>query len=161
MSGINLSKIMPYEHLKKVTVDWSYPRLLDKLWYDEQLEGFGLYYISRKFGSKETLLYIGKTCNKFYIRLLAHDYNWLSDYRGKKYIRLGTITYPTNKTDDDLCQLIQDIENALIYEMRWSLIKNTKGMNGYTPKNLYIVTNTGYRGELSPTISMRSHEGSD
>lgn len=147
------------ERLKDVTVEWSYPKTLDNLWYDDRIYDFGLYYISRKFGAKETLLYIGKTHDSYYNRLAAHQYNWLSNYRGKKYIRLGTVTYPVNKRDDEMKQLIKDVESALIYEMRDTLMQNTMGIGQYTPAHLYRVTNIGYRGELSAEVSMRDHLG--
>ena len=158
MGGVNLSEILPGEHCKNVTVDWSYPKLLDNFWFDEQSGSYGLYYISRKFGQKETLLYIGQTYDNYYNRLVDHEYNWLGNYRGKKFIRCGSIVYPVNKADEELRQLIKDVEGMLIFEMRFSLQQNSMGIYSYTPKHLYKITNTGYKGELSPTVSMKNHK---
>lgn len=155
--GVNMSGTSAGERLKKVTVNWSYPRLLDNMWYDEQLNNVGLYYISRKFGGKETLLYIGQTYDSYYRRLEAHDFNWMGYYRGEKYIRLGTVTYPENKSDSEMKQLIKDVESALIYDMRDVLKENYMGIKSYTPKHLYVITNEGYKGELNATVSMRDH----
>ena len=157
MTGVNLSNLIPGERLKSVSVEWKYPRLLDNFWYDEESGGYGLYYISRKFGNKETLLYIGQTYDSYYNRLICHDYNWLGNYRGKKYVRRGIITSPVRRTDEDARQLLKDIESMLIYEMRFLLQQNVMGVNSYKPSHLYSVTNTGYRGVLSAEISMRNH----
>lgn len=154
--GLILSEIADNERVKKVTVEWSFPRQLDKNWYSEKLQGKGLYYISRIFGNKETLLYIGQTSETFYSRLLDHDWKWMNRYRGVKYFRLGTITYPTNKTDEEMTQLVKDVESTLIYHMK--PIENVKCTISYAPKHLYTVKNVGYRGELpAEPISMREH----
>jgi hypothetical protein len=157
--GMVMSETLERERLKQVTVTWSYPKRLDNMWADERLHEVGLYYISRKFGVKETLLYIGQTYDSYYNRLVAHDYLWLHKYRGTKYIRLGTITYPANKSGEELRALIKDVESTLIYDMRDILIHNTMGRNTYAPKHLYAVANEGYRGELSAMVSMREHSG--
>lgn len=156
-SGLIMTDMLARERLKNVTVAWAYPRHLDNLWYDEQLNNVGLYYISRKFGTRETLIYIGQTYDSYYNRLVAHDFNWLGNVRGKIFIRLGTIEYPANKTDDEMKLLIKDVEGALIFEMRDVLRNNVMGTKSYTPKHLYLITNTGYRGELSATVSMKEH----
>ena len=154
-TGLIISEIHDNERLKKVIIDWSKPRSLDKNWYDEILSGRGLYYLSRKFGKKDTLLYIGQTFDCFYNRFVAHDWYWLNKYRGEKRFRLGSITYPTGKTDVEMNQLIKDVESVLIYTMKPK--ENIMGIYSYTPKHLYVVSNTEYLGELPKTISMRDH----
>lgn len=156
--GLIMTEALAGERLKKIAVEWSYPKLLNSMWYDDRLGGVGLYYISRKFGLKETLLYIGQTYNSYYNRLAAHDYTWLGDYRGKIYIRLGTVISPAGKSPDEEKQLIKDVESALIYEMRDVLRINVMGILSYTPKHLYSITNTGYRGELRASVSMSEHQ---
>ena len=154
-TGLIMSEIPDNERPKKVTVDWSKPRSLNKNWYDEILLGRGLYYLSRKFGKKETLLYIGQTFDCFYNRFIDHDWYWLHTYKGEKRFRLGSITYPTGKTDVEMKQLIKDVESVLIYMMKPK--ENTMGIYSYTPKHLYVVSNTGFIGELPKTISMKEH----
>ena len=153
--GLVLNETLKNERLKRVTAEWSHPRQLEKNWYNELLWDNGLYYISRKFGSTETFLYIGQTSVAYVDRLSDHDWNWLHKYRGKKYFRLGTIIYPTRKTKDDMKQLIIDVESALIYETQ--PLNNEKAKKSYNPKHLYIIENTGKRGELPRKVSMRNH----
>jgi hypothetical protein len=160
-SGL-LTDELPYgERQKNVTIEWTKPRVLDKKvtidknWYDGQLYNTGLYYISRTHGKNRTLLYIGKTSETFYRRILAHQENWLYQVYGKIYIRLGYIVKPVYRESLDITQIIKDTESALIYEMQPPY--NEKGRYSYTPKHLYKITNTRYRGELPETVSMRDH----
>ena len=136
--------------IKTVKINWSYPVLYENIFSSIRVNEKGIYYLSRKFGDKETLLYIGKTSNSFYNRLNSHKY-WLNLYRGKLFVRLGIIISP--KTYDD--NLITDVESALIYEMQ--PFENTDKTNGYYYLNECKIVNTGYRGLLPPVISMREH----
>jgi len=159
--GLITSEISENERLKRVTVEWTKPRQLDKktridkAWYDGQLANIGIYYISRRFGTSHTLLYIGQTSDSFYNRFLDHQVSWLQQVRGTIHIRLGYIIYPLNKTGDEMAQLIKDAEGALIYEMQPPY--NTDRKNCYTPAHLYLITNTRYKGQLPETVSMRDH----
>ena len=136
--------------IKTVKINWSYPVLYENIFSSTRINEIGLYYLSRKFGEKETLLYIGKTSNSFYNRLYSHK-NWLNKYRGKLFVRLGIIVLP--KTYDD--NLITDVESALIYEMK--PFENTDKTNGYYYLNECKIVNIGYKGLLPPVISMREH----
>jgi hypothetical protein len=163
-SGLLTDKL-PYglnnERQKNVTLEWTKPRFLDKKvsvdkdWYDGQLYNTGLYYISRTHGKNQTLLYIGKTSDSFFPRILSHQEDWLYQVRGKIYIRLGYIIKPDYRASLDIPQIIKDVESALIYKMQPPY--NEKGRYSYTPTHLYKVTNTRYKGELPETISMRDH----
>jgi hypothetical protein len=55
------------------------------------------------------------TSDSFYARLEDHDYKWLRTVRGKKYVRLGTIVYPTNKSDDEYKNLYT---KALVFDFK-------------------------------------------
>ena len=136
--------------IKTVKINWTYPVLYENIFSSIKVSEKGIYYLSRNFGDKETLLYIGKTSNSFYNRLNSHKY-WLNLYRGKLFVRLGIIISP--KTYDD--SLITDVESALIYEMQ--PFENTDKTNGYYYLNECKIVNTGYRGLLPPVISMREH----
>ena len=57
---------------KEITIKWSYPKEIDKVLESEAADGIGIYYISRMFGDKETLLYIGKSTASFRSRLENH-----------------------------------------------------------------------------------------
>ena len=136
--------------IKTVKINWTYPVLYENIFSSIKVSEKGIYYLSRNFGDKETLLYIGKTSNSFYNRLNSHKY-WLNLYRGKLFVRLGIIISP--KTYDD--SLITDVESALIYEMQ--PFENTDKINGYYYLNECKIVNTGYRGLLPPVISMWEH----
>ena len=159
--GLIMSEIPNSERVKKAVVEWTKPRLLDKqnpldvAWYDGQLSNTGIYYISRKFGANETLLYIGQTSDSYFTRIQAHQENWLYQVRGRIFIRLGYIVKPSKKSDLEMKQIIKDIEGALIFEMKPPY--NVDGKNSYTPKHLYAITNDRYRGALPESFSMRSH----
>jgi len=136
--------------IKTVKINWTYPVLYENIFSSIKVSEKGIYYLSRKFGDKETLLYIGKTSNSFYNRLYSHK-DWLNLYRGKLFVRLGIIVSP--KTYDD--NLITDVESALIYEMQ--PFENTDKTNGYYYLNECKIVNIGYKGLLPPVISMREH----
>ncbi len=69
-----------------IEVKWSYPKAFEKIIETEIAQsGWGIYYISRKFGENETLLYIGITyAQNFKARLDSHSWNWFKNYRGRK-----------------------------------------------------------------------------
>lgn len=136
--------------LKSVELKWSYPVSYDNIFSSDKIYEKGIYYISRKFGDSETLLYIGKTNDCFYNRLYCHG-DWLNQYRGKIFVRLGIIISP--KIYDD--EVIKDIESALIYEMK--PLENTDKVRSYHYLSEYKIINTGYKGLLPLVISMREH----
>lgn len=134
-----------------VKIDWSYPRIYGNVFYLPQINEVGLYCLSVKSNKgKEDLIYIGKTNHSFYSRLSSHQ-EWFSLYRGKRLVRLGTITQP-KKYDDEL---ITDIESALIYEIK--PFENTDKIYGYSCYNVCKIENSGYRGLLPRIIDMRNH----
>ena len=135
---------------KSVKVDLSYPVLYENVFHSPRINDIGLYYLSRRFGDNETLLYIGKTSSSFYNRLLSHK-EWFEQYKGKRLVRLGIIVQPKNYDDG----LIADIESALIHEMQ--PFENTDKKNWYSFYNMCEITNTGYRGLLPTTIFMKDH----
>ncbi|MBU5428413.1 hypothetical protein KQI41_18650 [Tissierella pigra] len=136
--------------VKTIKIHWSYPIIYQNIFYSDGIYGKGIYYISRKFGNNETLLYIGKTSSSFYNRLSCHKY-WIDQYRGKVFIRLGEIISPKCCNDG----IITDVESTLIYEMK--PIENTDKINGYYYSNLCKIINTGYKGILPTIITMEDH----
>lgn len=140
--------------LRNVEINWSKPMLYENSYYNERVDGKGLYYISRKFGGNEALLYIGKTYDCFFIRLLSHDENWLNKYRGTKYVRFGTISSPI-VDDEEFKILVKDVESALIYEL--NPVHNTMSTKSYTLTYECRIRNSGYHGVLPLEINMRDH----
>lgn len=114
----------------------------------------GLYYITRIFGGNETSLYIGvaKGNNTIRHRLKAHIDDWLYLYRGKKYVRVGTIIYPTVVSD----RIIDHAESALLYKNTF-LKENTAKVHSYSYEELYRIENKGNIYEIPPIIRMHEH----
>lgn len=137
---------------KKITIEWSYPKEFDKILQHECMKEIGIYYITRKFGNKEGNLYIGKTTYSFFSRLECHRWNWLSDYRGKKFVRLGKVIAPKNISDEELHQLINDAERTLIYTMGDRLKKNIVSTLSCNPSYRLKIKNVGYRGDVLPEV---------
>lgn len=53
-------------NIRNVTLDWSYPKLIDNIFTDDRIYEKGIYCIYRIFGKNKALLYIGKTSDCFY-----------------------------------------------------------------------------------------------
>jgi hypothetical protein len=135
--------------LRTIELKWSYPILYQNIFsYPDRISEKGIYYLSRKFGASETLLYIGKTSNNFCNRLSSHE-SWLNQHRGKIYVRLGGILFPQNYDNS----IITDVESALIYELK--PLENTDKTQSYNYTNDLKIINTGYRGVLPAVVSMR------
>ncbi|MGK4568145.1 GIY-YIG nuclease family protein [Flavobacterium sp. 3HN19-14] len=139
--------------LKNAEIKWSYPRETDSALLSEIcIESWGIYYISRKFGNNETLLYIGLAYHQNFIkRIKQHKKKWLNKYRGTKYIRFGEFVKPQNISKD----LIEDAESCLIYELK--PIHNKCKISSYSYSNEYKILSTGNRGVIPKVISMCDH----
>ncbi len=134
-----------------IELKWSYPKTFESVIDTEVAHcGYGIYYISRKFGQKETLLYIGITYSQnFRARLNSHAWKWFSKYRGKKIIRFGEFI-----TDEKISnETIIDVESALIFGTFPK--HNTDKQYSYKYDKLYRIKNKGYRGEISQIVSMK------
>ncbi|MEG1875906.1 MAG: hypothetical protein RR185_10120, partial [Angelakisella sp.] len=81
-----------------IRIEWSEPLLLEDAIASPLSHQAGLYYITRLFGTKETSLYIGKATNTIRPRLQSHNKEWVHNYRGKIFVRLGKIIYPRTVT---------------------------------------------------------------
>jgi len=141
---------------KEITIKWSYPKKFDMVLNSEMADHIGIYYISRKFGDKETLLYIGKTIASFESRLSDHKKKWLDNYRGTKYVRLGEIIEPKDMSVYDEAGYINDAEKTIIFFLEQVLKKEipenvTSTKSTYVIQDL-IINNVGYRGELPKQI---------
>ncbi len=82
-------------------IEWTYPKEYNSLKEYYDIDGSGLYSITRRFGHKQTLLYIGKTIDQnFAKRLRSHKRKWFDNYKGNKSIRLGFFNKPDSPTSD-------------------------------------------------------------
>lgn len=137
---------------KRITVEWSYPVEINSILRKESMNDIGIYYISRKFGEKQSILYIGKTTYNFWSRLESHNKDWLNTYRGKKYVRLGRIVSPTHISKEELNNLINDAEKTLIYYLSnidgYELLANISSTKSANFDKPLIISNTGNRGQL-------------
>lgn len=137
---------------KRITIEWSYPIEINSILQKECMNDIGIYYISRKFGEKQSILYIGKTTYNFKSRLESHKEYWLDTYRGKKFVRLGKIVSPKNISEEEMKELINDAERTIIFYLsnidEHELVVNVVSTKSTEFDNTLKITNTGYRGQL-------------
>lgn len=144
--------------MRKIVIDWSYPMDIDSILNDERMDEIGIYYITRNFGGRISDLYIGKTIYSYKSRLESHWWYWLDNYRGKKYVRLGTIVKPKCISEENLKQLINDAEATLIFCCRNQLVHNKMCMKTCNPSQRLHIFNTGRRGNLPSEIYIPDDE---
>ena len=159
----NYKKIEDEEtKIHTIKINWAKPITLEEAIDSELTNTQGLYYITRKFGNKETSLYLGIATKENTIgnRLKAHCNNWTDLYRGKKYVRVGKITYPIYFNTRDNAELIEHAESALLYapEHKNLFAENVSKRKSYKFYDLYTVENKGDIFELKPIIDMAEQE---
>lgn len=138
---------------KIIRIEWSEPYLIEDAIQADISKSRGLYYITSVFGAHETSRYIGKATRTIKERLVIHNRDWVHNYRGKIYVRIGKIIYP-QVVDSEL---IDHAESALIYEHRDILTDNTDKRYSYSYSETYIIENMGNRFQLKPRIDMYEH----
>ena len=89
---------------------------------------------------------------RLYIALGADWRVITGKYRGKKYVRLGTIVKPKNISEDDLKQLIGDAEATLIYCLGDQLLQNKMCTISCNPSQLLMITYIGRRGNIPEQV---------
>lgn len=144
--------------LHHIVIEWSYPTKLESIDTHWNCNANGLYYISRKFGGKESPIYIGETKRDFTTRINEH-YKSVSEFfekRGEKYIRLGTIVKPQSlKSYDDIeiKHLLQTIESELVEDLYQRGLANSlcnkRQVSSYTEWFKLYIENVGFIGDLS------------
>ena len=112
--------------------------------YDDDI---GLYAITRKWGDKESLLYIGKTIDVFSKRLRKHKRKKVVNMRGIRF-RVGYLELEDGKRMSK--SKIKESENLLICILRPEL--NLRDLDTYDGRDLKII-NKGKRGPLRKTVS--------
>ena len=137
---------------KIIRIQWSSPMLIEDAIASALSKNHGLYYITRLFGTNETSIYIGKATRTIRERLRTHV-EWVHNYRGKIYVRIGQIIYPAQVDAD----LIDHAESALIYQHGDILTDNTDKRNTYSYSDLYRIENIGDCFELDSSIRMHAH----
>lgn len=112
--------IMAYRN--KITIEWTKEAHIDESLDSEDVEEYGLYFITRKYVRNgveiQKPLYVGITTRNFYKRLCEHyrcNSKWTDAY-GRKYIKFGKIhIYREDKYD--LKSLLTDVESMVIEEI--------------------------------------------
>ena len=155
---IILKKKEPKIKLKNIEIEWAYPANYYKALEHDLSSDIGLYQISRLFGQKETLLYIGivKSLNRTFKQRLIEHKSWLDEYRGMIKVKFGVINKKQGLTINE--ELIEDIESVLIYEVE--PFENTQKIQSYSINKDLKITNLGYREFLPNIISSSEHEDS-
>ena len=135
---------------RTVNVFWTRKKQFDNAIASEEARNIGVYQIYRKYGSNESLLYIGIVKSKqrqFSQRLIEHYKAWLRHKRGTIYVRFGLVE--GNNAP------IEEIESVLIFHMQPPC--NTNKKNGYSLSNQLIVHNCGPCGHLPKKINSSNH----
>lgn len=147
---------------KIIRINWSGPYSLEDAIHNELSKTQGLYYITRVFGEKETSVYLGiaRKTNTIKHRLEGHRDWWLPLYRGKIYVRIGNIIYPTTSDIDKKAELIDHAESAILFEPEHVKLfpENISKRKSYSYSELYRIENIGNSFELKKTIRMHEHE---
>lgn len=147
---------------KLIRIYWNNPIPFDEALKSELTKTQGLYYITRKFGAKETSLYLGisRYNNTIRHRLESHRDKWLYEYRGQIYIRTGHVVYPKNIDTDELASIIDHAESAILYEPEHKNLfpENVSKRNSYSYTELYRIENEGNIYQLKSKIRMHEHE---
>ena len=134
-----------------VTLKWEKPVSIDEAIDDPGSITSGVYYITRQYGDKQTLYYIGKTAGSGVRgRLKQHAGSTVKNYRGKKMVSFARIS-KENCAGFDLKLLIDEVESLLIYSAEPEY--NVQKKSTYRPKIEFILKNTGAKGTLSPSLS--------
>ena len=145
-----------------IRIHWSDPIQFDDAIKSDATKIQGLYYITRVFGNKETSLYVGIATknNTIKHRLEWHRDSWLYEYRGKKYVRIGTIVYPNLDDMYENSMIIDHAESAILLEPKHKKLfaKNIGKRKTYTYSELYRIENIGNIFELQEKIRMHEHE---
>lgn len=148
--------------IHRVVLHWSSPQILEDIDTNWKCNEYGLYFITRKIGEKESPIYVGETKRCFVTRINEH-YRSVSEFfnkRGKKYIRLGTIVKPKSLStynEEEKKHLLQLIESRLVENLfdrqLGSALCNKRQVGSYTEWFKLHIENRGWgRYGLLPSV---------
>lgn len=142
--------------MELVTIHWHGPYRVDNLALHDITLETGIYAISRIFGGRESLLYIGQTLRDFEKRIGEHRRDWLNFERGQILIRCGTLEFESGRRYSK--RKLNDVESLLI---QWHKPpRNTRDMKWYRGREFLSVLNSGRRGLLDHHVSAEELEWS-
>jgi hypothetical protein len=132
----------------KVLINWFGPYTLESLYKREAALDNGIYAIYRRFGNKETLLYIGKTERNILQRINEHEKDWLFNVKGHIIVRIGKIVSSTKNRFSS--KRLSDVESLLIV---WHCPpENTSCTVFYRGRFNLEIINTGRRGIIDKSV---------
>lgn len=102
-----------FNRKQTITLKWSYPQKKENFKFSHYDDMMGVYMITRKFGNKKSIIYIGKTRRFVAKRLNEHenrDFSPWTEKIGQKYVRFAMVQ--KDGFDDEL--LLDCVESALI-----------------------------------------------
>lgn len=121
--------------MEEIWVEWKGPYGLEYIPDRESAFNWGIYAITRVWGTCERLLYIGQSYRQCMLnRVWCHRNDWIYQYRGQMRVRFGTIKIDEGYRHSQ--QRTKDIEALLIY---WHQpIHNTQHRRSYPDRQLLI-----------------------
>jgi hypothetical protein len=132
-----------------VVVKWSGPYKLESIHKQEKAFSNGIYAIYRRYGNKESLLYIGKTERSIAQRIKEHEKDWLFHIKGQILIRVGTLVYSANNRFSS--KRLNDVEALLITSH--CPPENTSCAVYYRGRFNLKIINIGRRGLIDKQVS--------
>lgn len=143
--------------MREINLYWTYPRDYSRICEHPYSDCIGLYYVSRVWGGKETVLYVGETLQCFEKRIKQHNYKQ-SGYtlkRGKLRVRFGTIPASFNMGNMNKHHFLLTLESAVIHNIidkpKVDFV-NRRQIQSYTYYYDLHIHNTGFRGEIDKII---------
>ena len=124
-------------------IQWRGPYRLDRFFEYAQANHKGLYMVSRVFGGRESLRYIGMTWDQTVSKRLE-QHPWLWEERGEVRVRVSEIEVEPGKRLTK--KRLMDIERLLIFFNKPA--RNTQHYDRYNVRRRIILRNAGRRGPL-------------
>lgn len=121
-----------------------------------QISEIGIYQITRVWGNREKLLYIGivwSDSRKFINRVKEHREYWLGEFKGVTY-RFAHVVPARGLVRDRA--LVEEIEGALINELRPP--HNDRKHVSYSLRSDLNIISLGARGAVPRRIDTGTHE---
>lgn len=149
--------------MREIELMWSYPRNYYDIDRHPDSDCLGIYYISRIWGGKETVIYVGKTLQAFRNRMKQHN-DSCDEYtqkRGQLKIRLGLIPQSFNIGNMNKEHFILTLESAIIQNIKDKPgvnLCNRRQINNYTYFYNLAIINTGFHGKIDRRIETCTNE---
>jgi len=136
-----------------ITLKWEKPRPIDEVIDDPEAIAPGVYYITRQYGDKVSMYYIGKTSGSgVKARLKEHAKTTATNCKGKKMVSFARISRDAAlMVGNDHKTVIDDVESVLIYSSQAEY--NIQKKSSFKTKYQFILKNTGSKGSLKASLN--------